>query len=146
MRSTEICSVVLIGLCCIFCIRNAICLNKALQFLRSIKEKTYMHYSAVITEAYGLVNRSYNSRKYAKAQYTVQGKPVIGTMICSYDSRVDVNDQVRIIVPKCNLEIFAFSEKQVRDAVMTYVVFTVLFTIGFIVFAAGFVYLHILMR
>ena len=107
------------------------------------KQKNYIQSIAEIIIAYGLVNRNYDSRKYAKAVYTHDGKQIVGKMICAYDSRVEKGNKVNIIVPKNNLKIFAFSEKQVKNAVMTYSVFTMLFACCFIVVTVVCVYLYL---
>jgi hypothetical protein len=136
-------SVIVIIIFGLYCFKNIRQLKIALQFHRAIKTRNYIRCSAEITEAHGAVNRSYYSRKAAKAKYMVKGKQFIGEMICSYDSHVDVNDTVTVIIPKDNMYVFAFSEKQVQDAVMTYVVFTILLAIGFIALSTGLIYLYI---
>ncbi len=124
------------------CVKNFVNLKKALQFRYAIKAKTYINCCAEITMAYGISNRCYNSRKYAKAEYTVEGKYIIGKMICAYDYRVEKGERVNIIVPKNNLNIFAFSEKQVKNAVMTYSVLTAFFAACFITVIVACLYLY----
>lgn len=113
----------------ICCVKNAINLNIALHFYHDIKAKAYTHCYAVIAMAYGISNRNYDSRKYAKAKYIIDGKDITGKMICSYDSRVEKGDKVTVIFPKSNPKIFAFSEQHVKNAVLTYSVLTVVFAL-----------------
>ena len=124
------------------CVKNAINLNIALNFYHDIKDKAYTHCYAVITMACGISNRNYDSRKFAKAKYIIDGKDITGKMICSYDSRVEKGDKVYIIVPQNNLNIFAFSEKQVKNAVMTYSVLTSFFALCFITMTIACAYLY----
>lgn len=99
-------------------------LIKTFHFYRALKSKMTVSLTGEIIEAYGIVNRSYDSTKAAKAKYTVLNKEVTGRMICSCDHKLTVGEQVKIIIPKHDIKIFSFSEKQVRDALMTNVIFT----------------------
>lgn len=142
MQKQVIIDAFLLLLFVICCVKNAVNLNIALHFYHDIKDKAYTHCYAVITMAYGISNRNYDSRKYAKAKYNIDGKDITGKMVCSYDSRVEKGDKVYIIVPQNNLNIFAFSEKQVKNAVMTYSVLTSFFALCFITIAIACAYLY----
>lgn len=134
--------VILLILSGLFCVKNFVGLKKALLFRRAVKGGKYIRCYAEVTAAFGISGHNYFSRKYAKAKYSFDGKDVVGTMICAYDSRVDKGDRVTVIVPESDPGLFAFSEKQVGDAVLTYSVLSVVFAGLFILYTAGFLYLY----
>ena len=74
MQKQVIIDAFLLLLFVICCVKNAVNLNIALHFYHDIKDKAYTHCYAVITMAYGISNRNYDSRKYAKAKYNIDGK------------------------------------------------------------------------
>ena len=115
-------------------------LMKSMRFYKSLKTHTVKVFKAEIVEAHGIVNRSYDSTKAAKAKYNVHGKEITGKMICSCDHRLSVGDRVKIIVPKTDNRIFSISEKQVRDSLITHIIFVavsvicLIITLGFLVY------------
>lgn len=127
--------IVILLLLVLLCVKNALSLRKALGFRRNVKANAYSHCQAEVVAAHGSVNRSYFSREYVRAVYTVDGKQIRGKMICGYDSRVEKGDSVTLIVPKSNPMIFAFSERQVKQAVLKYSVMTAAHTLFTVVLA-----------
>jgi len=110
--------------------KNVYCLKLALQFHRDVKANMYIQCWAEITLAFGTTTGRYfsrNSRKYARATYTVDSKQICANMICTYDSKIDKGDKVTIIIPESNPKIFAFSKQHLKNAVLTYSVLTVVF-------------------
>lgn len=116
-------------LCVLLWAKNAYCLKLALQFLRDLKANTYIQCPAEIIWAFSTSNGTYFTRKYAKASYTVDGKPICGKMICTCDFRIDKGDRVTVIYPKSYPKVFAFSPQHVKNAVLTYSVLTIVFAL-----------------
>ena len=83
------------------------------------------------------IRTSANSRgsiKIATAKYTVNGKPIIGSIICTYGGPIPIRQQQRVkaIVNPDNLNLYAFSEDHVKDALLTYSVFSLLACVALI--------------
>lgn len=99
-------------------------LIRAVRFQRAVKSGQTMRVTGIITFKFGFKGRRPDSCTHAWARYSLNGKDVVGMMICSADQGLQMDQSVDIIVPKIGLKAFAFSEKQVRDAVLTYAVFS----------------------
>lgn len=117
---------------------NVLRLIRSVRFYSEVKDlhgKKPKRTSALITRAWRR-RRSYISTDGARAVYRFDGKKVKGRMICACDDRLDKDDRVDVIVCRRYEEFFAMSVKHIRDAVLTYAVFTgltALMTAGWIV-------------
>ena len=99
-------------------------LIRAVRFQRAVKSGRTVRVTGTVTFKFGFKGRRPDSCSHAWARYSLNGKEMIGAMICSVDKRLQIDQSVDIIVPKSGLRTFAFSEKHVRDAVLTYAVFS----------------------
>lgn len=117
---------------------NVMRLHRSVVFYREVKDlngKKPKLTSALITRAWRR-RRWYISTDGARAAYRLDGKKVKGRMICACDDRLDKDDRVDVIVCRRYEKLFAMSVKHVRDAVLTYSVFSILsllMTAGWIV-------------
>ena len=121
--------IICLSLLVLLCVKNAFSLRKALRFRRDVKANAYIRCQAEVIAAHGSVNRSYFSRAYVRAVYSVDGTQIRGRIICGYDSRVEKGESVTLIVPECDPKMFAFSEQQVKQAVLKYSVMTAAHTL-----------------
>ena len=98
-------------------ILNIIMLRRSVRFRRAVKGKKYVRVTAEIISVYGHVRGYFNSTRYASARYDIDGKTVVGNMICPYVEgkfRLQKGQNAEVFVNKQFPTIFAFTEKQVR--------------------------------
>lgn len=111
-------------------ILNIIRLRRAVRFRRAVKDKKCVRVTAEIISAYGSVGRNVLfSTKYASARYYIDGKTVIGRMICSYTEgmpKLRKGQNVEVIVNRQFPTMFAFSEKQVRRSFREYLAYVII--------------------
>ncbi|MDE6727317.1 MAG: hypothetical protein K2J80_05185 [Oscillospiraceae bacterium] len=101
---------------------SVIKLIRAVRFQRAVKSGQTVRVTGTVTFKFGFKGRRPDSCTHAWARYSLNGKKIVGVMICSVDQRLQIDQSMDIIVPKSGLKVFAFNEKQVRDAVLTYAV------------------------
>lgn len=77
-----------------------------------------------ITLRFGHRWRNLDSCEHAWARYNVNGKEIVGVMVCAVDQKLSEGDNVSVMVNKRSPRVFAFSERQSKDAVLTYVTFS----------------------
>lgn len=99
-----------------------------IKLIRAMVLRTDIKRGQTVTRSARIVFRYMHPRigdtNYAKAQYSFQGKEQYAWMVCSIDKMLSKGDAVTIILSKRSGKIFALSEKQSKDAVMTYAVFS----------------------
>lgn len=105
---------------------NAIRLIRAAMFKKAVKNGQTMRVTGTVTFKFGHKGRRLDTCAHAWARYSFNGKELIGAMICAADQRLQIDQSIDIIVPKSGIKVFAFSEKQVRAAVLTYAVYSVI--------------------
>ncbi len=137
---TEIKSAAVLGVYTLFLVLNIIRFVRAVKFRKAFSDKRTATCEGVIKLAFGPTGmRDILRTGHALAEYTVNSKTVKGWMIGVYDERLRPEDRVKIIVNRRCPTMFAFSEKQVRGAVKTYGIFTILGVIAAVVLAWAFV-------
>lgn len=99
-----------------------------IKLIRAICLRTDIKRGQTVTRSARIVFRYMHPRvgdtNYAKAQYSVDGTVKSAWMVCSIDRSLSNGDVVDIVLGKRSGRIFALSEKQSRNAVMTYAVFS----------------------
>ncbi len=100
---------------------------RAIRLRKAFKNGNAISCGAKIVLEFGR-GRNLNRCEHAWARYTVNGKEVLGVMVCAVDQKLSEGENVSVYVNKNAPRAFAFSEKQSRDAVITYAVFGVLAT------------------
>lgn len=108
-------------------------LRISVQFYSAVKYQRCILCSAEILE----IRTSANSRgsiKYATAKYTINGKQIIGLIICTYGGPIPIRQQrrVNVMVNPYNINLYAFSEEHVKDALLTYSILSLLACATFI--------------
>ena len=107
----------------ILAVAEAVCVMK---MIRAIKLRTAFRNGLIvtcggkITLKFGHRGRNLESCEHAWARYNVNGKDIVGVMVCAVDRKLSEGDDVSVMVNKRSPRVFAFSEKQSRDAVLTY--------------------------
>lgn len=113
-------------------VKSILHLRSAMIFYRDFNNKKIIKAKAVITE----LRRSVNARgctASARAKYVIRGEQIIGKMICRFDDRLKKEQNVNIVVSGTKRDIFAVdnvlcaAEEQIKNAVLTYSVFCILF-------------------
>lgn len=118
-------AVVLIVLVC-WLAMNAAKLCRAVRFYKDVKAQTNGEPEftpAVITGAWRR-RRQHYSTLGARATYQYDEEDVDGRMVCSYDERLEKDQKVDVIVDRRSGKIFALSVQQIKNAVLTYAVYT----------------------
>lgn len=119
-------AVVLIVLVC-WLAMNTAKLCRAVRFFKDVKaqptgEPEFTH--AVITGTWRRRHQRYSTLG-ARAAYRYNGEDTDGRMICAYDERLEKDQKVDVIVDKRSGEWFALSVQQIKNAVLTYALYTV---------------------
>lgn len=118
-------ALVLIVLVC-WLVMNGIKLCRAVSFYRDVKAQPTGEPEltpAVITGAWRRRHQRYSTLG-ARAAYQYNGEAVDGRMICAYDERLEKDQKVDVIVYRRSGSFFALSIKQIKNAVLTYAVYT----------------------
>lgn len=104
-------------------VRNIIRLKKAIFLRKDFKSGRTMKIRAKLTRVTATANRGSN----AKAVYTINGSEINGTMVCacSWSLWHKRGEYIDIIVGKTDSTVFANDKEQIRDAVLTWAVFSV---------------------
>lgn len=105
---------------------NAVKLCRAVRFYRDVKaqptgEPEYT--PAVITGTWRRRHQRYSTAG-ARAKYQQGGEDAEVRMICAYDQRLEKDQKVDVIVDRCSGELFALSVQHIKNAVLTYGVYT----------------------
>lgn len=122
-------------------ILNIIRLRRAVRFRRAVKDKECVRVTAEIISAYGSVRGYLFATRYASACYNIDGKPVIGKMICSHTEgmfKLRKNQNAEVIVNRRFPTMFAFSEKQVRRSFREYLTYVIIASVAVAVFGFAF--------
>lgn len=106
---------------------------------KKIPQKKIKTVSAVVISSRTAVHSGTSTGK-AKAVYTLNNKEIKGRMICAYYQKLDPDDKIRIIPDKRNGTLFAFSVQHIKDAVLTYSVFSLLSVLFTAIMLAGVIY------
>lgn len=108
---------------------EAVCVIKTIMAARlrkAFKNGKAITCSAKIVLRFGHRWHNPSSCEHALARYSVNGKEVLGVMVCAVDRKLTRGECVSVYVNENAPRAFAFSGKQPRDAVLTYAVFGVL--------------------
>lgn len=111
-------------------IGNAVRLRHSIRFYRDVsrqikqrkrKKKKLQMTSATVTGGRRGLRFSTAS---ASAAYEFHGKKTKGKMICAYENPLEINQRIQVIVDRKSGRLFAFSVQQIKDAILTYSVWT----------------------
>lgn len=119
---------------------NIIRLVRAARFRKALKDKKVLKVTVNIASVHGIVGRNYFTTRYASAKYNIDGKSVVGRMICSYlDGKLQKGQNAEVLVNGSFPKMFAFSEKQIRHAFAEYLIYVIVASaavavLGFVLF------------
>ena len=118
-------------------VKNAYGLKLALQLRSAVKTNSLIKCPAEIIWAFGSPP-THLGTKYVRVTLLFDEKRISSNMICVCSSKLKKGDKVTVIFPESNPKIFAFSKQQIKDAVLTYGVFTVVFAFLSIIYILAF--------
>lgn len=114
---------------------NIIRLVRAARFRRALRDKKVLKVTADIVSVHGIVGRNYFTTRYASAKYNIDGKNVVGRMICSYlDGKLQKGQNAEVLVNRSFPNMFALSEKQIRHSFAEYLTYVIVASAAVAVF------------
>lgn len=110
----------------VFTAFNILRLARSARLLKAVNRNRFLKCAATVVRRFGVINMDIFSTEYAKAEYTVNGEPVVGRLFAPVRTRLAEGQQLEVIAARDFPGIFACSEKHIKSAFAKYVFLTVL--------------------
>lgn len=115
-------------------VKSILALRRALIFYGDSQAGRTIGAKAVVTDL-RRSSSAFGCTASARARYVIQGEQINGKMICRFDGRLQIQQNIKVIVSGTKRDIFAVDdtiitpeppEKQIKNTLLTYSVFCVL--------------------